>query len=82
MNSKHHVKIKNKSHKKRLVLVVRNSELGEVFEIFGGRFRAKRSKTWRLFLNYLNYFINDNLKKRIFIKDLYILNNSNKENGY
>ena len=81
MNSKHHVKIKNKSHKNRLVLVVRNLELVAVFEIFCAEFWTKRTQTCRLFWNYLNYFINDDLKKEIFFKDLYTLNNSKKENG-
>ena len=82
MNSKHHVKIKKKSHKKRLLLVVRNSELLSIFDIFGSSFGKNVQKLEDFFWNYLNFFINDDLKKGEIIKDLYILNNSNKENGY
>ena len=34
MNSKHHVKIKNKSNKKKIVLVVKNSELLSISRFF------------------------------------------------
>ena len=77
MNSKHHVKIKNKSHKKRLLLVERNSELLSIFKIFGALFWPKRTKFGDFFE------INPTFLLMIILRKEYssdIINNSNKEN--